>query len=112
MVTAGEMRHRVTIQAQVETKTARGGFAAGAPSVLARRREALCEQLTGHELQRQLQIDPRADWRVTTWYVSGVQARQAVIYHSFRGDLALEVVAPPVVDAASRQMVLMCREAA
>lgn len=67
--------------------------------------------LSGRELDRAVQIDPRSRLSVSMRYRSGVKAGQAVIYHSFAGDRTLEIVAPPQIQEKDRAMTLLCGEA-
>jgi len=107
---AGRLRHRVTVQTTVETADGRGGTTA-VPGTLLRRIPADVEMLTGRELERAMQIDPRSRLQVLLRYHAGVKAGQAVIYHSFGGDRTLEIVAPPTIEEKDRAMTLLCGEA-
>ena len=109
-IAAGTMRDRVSYVEQAEVKTDRGGFEVGLTTVY-RRVPAKVEPLSGVELQRAAQVDPRQKWKVTMRYLSGIRAEQYVIYHRFDGDRTLEIVEPPLVNEKDRTMVLMCGEA-
>lgn len=106
----GKLRHRVTVNTTVETDDGRGGTTA-VPTALLRRVPAQVEMLTGRELERAMQIDPRSRLHVRLRYHAGVHAGQGVIYHSFAGDRTLEIVAPPTIDEKDRAMTLLCGEA-
>jgi SPP1 family predicted phage head-tail adaptor len=108
---AGKLRHRVTVSTATETSDGRGGTTSE-PTVVLRRVPAMVEMLSGRELDRAVQIDPRSRLSVTMRYHAGVTAGQAVVYHSFEGDRNLEIVAPPLVEEKDRAMQLLCGEAA
>lgn len=107
---AGDLRHRITIAAEVETADGRGGFAVTTQTLWSRI-PALVEPLSGRELQAAMQIDPRLRYRVSARWLPGVKAEQLVTYHAFDGDRALEIVGPPLIDEKARAMQLMCGEA-
>lgn len=109
-IAAGLLRHRVSYVEQAETKTERGGYDVGLTTVY-RRVPAQVEPLSGVELQRAAQVDPRQRWKVTMRYLPNVRAEQFIVYHRFDGDRTLEIVEPPRVDEKDRTMVLMCGEA-
>jgi SPP1 family predicted phage head-tail adaptor len=104
------MRHRVTVTTVQETKNANGGWDQ-VPVTVCARVPAEVRMLSGRELDRALQIDPRSRLSVAMRYRSGVLARQTVVYHSFAGDRTLEIVAPPLIDEKDRSMELLCGEA-
>lgn len=106
----GTLRHRITVQSDVETPDGKGGYTK-APSVLWSRIPAKVDTLTGRELERAVQIDPRSRVGVLLRYVPGIKAGQTVIYHSFEGDRTLEIVSPPDVDEKIRSLTLLCGEA-
>lgn len=108
---AGELRHRVTVNRLNESRTTRGGTALLAPTALYARVPAFVSPLSGRELERAREIDPRISYSVFLRFVEGIKAQQQVIYHAFDGERVLEVVSPPVTDEKSRTMTLMCREA-
>ncbi len=107
---AGRLRHRVSYVEQGETQTTRGGYDVTTTTIY-RRVPALVEPLSGVELQRAAQVDPRQRWRVTLRYLPLVRAEQYLVYHRFDGDRTLEIVEPPLVNEKDRTMVLMCGEA-
>lgn len=109
-IASGSLRHRVSYVEQAETKTDRGGFSVGLTTRY-RRVPALVEPLSGVELQRAAQIDPRQKWKVTMRYLPNVRAEQFIVYHRFDADRTLEIVEPPLVNEKDRTMVLMCGEA-
>lgn len=108
---AGKLRHRVTVNTTTETSDGRGGTTS-APTALLRRVPACVEMLSGRELDRAMQIDPRSRLSIQMRYHAGVKAGQSVTYHSFEGDRALEIVAPPTIEEKDRAMQLLCGEAA
>lgn len=107
---AGKLRHRVTVNMTTETSDGRGGTTS-VPTAVLRRAPACVEMLSGRELDRAVQVDPRSRLSVKMRYHAGVKAGQAVVYHSFEGDRALEIVAPPLIDEKDRAMQLLCGEA-
>jgi len=107
---AGELRHRVTIQTFVETRTAKGGTTE-VPATLYARIPALVEPLRGRELDVAMQIDPRLRYRISLRYHQGIKAQQGVVYHALDGDRTFEIVEPPMIDEKNRAMELLCGEA-
>lgn len=105
------MRHRVTVTTATETSDGRGGTTS-IQAVVLRRAPAAVEMLSGRELDRAVQIDPRSRSSVLMRYHAGVTAGQALTYHSFEGDREMEIVAPPLIDEKDRSMSLLCGEAA
>ena len=114
---AGRLRHRITIQLPTEVKDTQRGFTDGTPSVIAARIPAAVVPLSGRELERAQQIDPRISHRVEIRYRADVlfsrTQRPEVVYHAVTGDRTLEVVAPPInLEERNRELHLLCAEAA
>ncbi len=109
---AGGLRHRVTITGAAEVTDGHHGFV-DTPVTVARRVPAKVNVLSGRELDRAQQIDPRSTHEVRLRYRTGVKAGQALTYHDGRaGDRPFEIVAPPQdVDELHRELQLLCREA-
>lgn len=116
-MTAGDLIHRVTVQNRTETDDGHGGFTVAWSAVQARI-AARVEELSGRELERAKQIDPRATHRVALPYwrqhnasLDGGRAR--VIWHDDGavGDRTLELVGPPLEIEPRRWLHLMCKEA-
>lgn len=112
-IRAGDLRQRITIKGVVETDDGHHGFIK-TPTTVVSRIPARVRTLTGRELERAQQIDPRATRDVLIRKRAGVQAGQTVVFHDpDTGDRELEIVAPPQDPEQSREMwVLLCREAA
>lgn len=107
---AGELRHRVTIKSTVETDDGHHGFDE-TTTVVASRAPASVEPLSGRELERAHQIEPRTTHRVRLRYRAGLKAGQALTFHTAAGDREFEIVAPPIdVDERRRELHLMCKE--
>lgn len=111
MTGAGQLKHRVTIKGVIETKTAQFGFTK-ADLIVAKRTPSFVEPLSGRELERAQQIEPRSTHRVTMRYRTGVKAGQTLIYHDGRaGDRPFEIVAPPLdIEMNHVELQILCRE--
>lgn len=108
----GSLRHRITVEAHVETDDGHGGFVENV-SVVCARVNACIEPLNGRELDRAMQIDPRSTHTVTMRFRSDVLARHIVIYHDGRTDRRFEVISSPTDDGErKRQMTMVCKELA
>lgn len=110
---AGMLRHRVTILAYAaEVADGHGGFTDGAATTIASRIPACVEPLTGRELERAMQIDPRAAFGVTLRFRSDVTVRQQVVFHDpDLGDQTFEVTSVRNEGQMRRELQLDCKEA-
>ena len=110
---AGRLRDRITVTGKTETRDSHFGFTETSVTV-ASRIPADVEELSGRELERARQIDPRTTHAVRTRFRADFAAGQTVTHHDgHRGDRAFEIVAPPRDPASMhRELVLFCREAA
>lgn len=110
---AGRLRDRITVTGKTEVKTSHFGFDE-TPVTVASRIPADVEELSGRELERARQIDPRTTHTVRVRFRDDLAAGQTVTYHDGRrGDRDFEIVAPPRDPASMhRELVLLCREAA
>src|SRR3990167_5409544 len=109
---AGELIHRVSLQNRTETPDGHDGFTESWSTVQARI-AARVVQLSGRDLERARQIDPRASfelrlrfWRTYNDDLDGGRAR--VIWHDDGavGDRTLELVEPPR-EVTPREMLAM-----
>lgn len=110
---AGMLRHRVTIRAYAaEVTDGHGGFTDGPATTIASRLPAAVEPLSGRELDRAMQIDPRAAFSVTLRFRRDVTVRQQVIFHDpDLGDQVFEVTHVQHVQQMRRELLLDCKEA-
>ena len=112
---AGDLRQRVTIEQQLETSDGHDGVVLRWLPVHARI-PARIRPLTGRDLKRARQVDPRIthDVRLRFWrnYRDDLNAgRNRLIYHDTT-DREFEIVGPPVdVDERHVELVQTCREA-
>ena len=113
---AGDLIHRVSIQNRTETDDGHGA-SDETWSTVQSRIAARVAQLSGRDLERARQIDPRAThdvhlryWRTHDDDLDGGRAQ--VIWHDdgALGDRTLELVAPPVEIIHRESLVLICRE--
>ena len=111
-----DLIHRVTLQNRTETDDGHGGFDETWSTVQARIAGRIVP-LSGRDLERARQIDPRAEYAVHLRYwrqhnddLDGGRAR--VIWHDDGaiGDRTLEIVAPPIEAEHRVALVLTCRE--
>lgn len=121
MLTAGELRHRVTIQARAETSDGHGGFTDPTWSTVRSRVAAKVRPLAGRDLERARQIDPRVSHEVTLRYWRDYPTdldggRTRLLYHpssNSSDDRTFEIVTPPIdVEERHEALQVMCREAA
>ena len=108
---AGKLRHRITIKKTIETDDTHHGFSEGTLMV-ANRIPAKVVPLSGRELERAQQIDPRTTHRVEIRHRTGLRAGQTVVFHDpDDGDRVMELVGKPIdVDEARIEMHLLCKE--
>ena len=113
---AGELIHRVSLQNRTETDDGHGAQDEDWSTVQARI-AARVVQLSGRDLERARQIDPRAThevhlryWRTHDNDLDGGRAQ--VIFHDDGaiGDRTLEIVGPPVETVHRETIVLTCKE--
>jgi SPP1 family predicted phage head-tail adaptor len=106
----GSLRHRVTVQAHSEVADGHGGFTESWTTICARV-SAFVEPLSGRELDRAMQIDPRSSHQVTMRFRPDVKARHVVIYHDGETDRRFEVVdGPTTIEERRREMTMTCKE--
>jgi len=110
---AGMLRDRVTVQTLTpEVKDTHGGFTDGAVSIIVARVAASVAPLAGRELERAVQIDPRASHTVTLRFRPDITVRQQVIFHDpDRGDRTFEVAQVINPNSDRRELQLLCKEA-
>lgn len=119
MDAAGSLPHRVSIQVRTETSDGHRGFTETWTSRY-RRWPARVIELSGRDLERARQIDPRIaiDIRLRYWrdYRDDLDGgRTRVVYHvtdDSDDDRTLEVVTPPVAIVDRQEIQVLCREAA
>lgn len=112
---AGEFRQRVTIETRNETQNALTGAYTETWSTVRSRVDARVKPLSGRELERARQIDPRISHEVgfRYWrnYRTQLTARERLVYHDIV-DRRLEIIAAPVdVNEAHREVVVQAAEA-
>ena len=111
-LSAGVLRHRISLTKMVEVDDGHGGFEE-MPVIVASRLPAEVEPLAGRDLQYAQQIEARATYRVRIRFHPDVTSEQTLTYHDDRcGDRTFEIVAPPL-DVGERhwEQQLLCREA-
>lgn len=120
MLTAGELRHRVTVQTRTEVSDGHDGVNE-TWSALRSRVAARVDPLLGRDLERARQIDPRISHQVSLRYWAAYQAdlkggRSRLVYHptaSASDDRTFEIVTPPIdVNERHEELSVLCREAA
>ena len=113
---AGDLFHRVSIQNRTETDDGHGA-SDETWSTVQSRIAARVVPLSGRDLERARQIDPRASheirlryWRAHNDDLDGGRAR--VIWHDDGaiGDRTLELVGPPVETVHRDTLLMTCRE--
>ena len=113
---AGDLRHRVSIQTRTETDDGHGGFTV-AWTTVQERVAAQVLVLSGRDLERARQIDPRAThelrlrfWRDYDDAFHGGRAR--VVWHDTGavGDRTLELVEPPLELRHRVLLTMTCKE--
>lgn len=109
---AGLYRHRITVTTESDTKTSTGGFTP-TPVTLATRTAGAVSPLSGMELIRAQQINPRARIQVTLRYRPSLRIPPGaiVIYHASAGDQRLEVLYVQDVQEYHHEYQLLCAEA-
>lgn len=119
---AHERNARVTIELRTEVTDGQDGFAPDDwTAVEPARRSARVQPLTGRDLDRAQQIDPRISHQVTFGYwrryrteLAGGRAR--LVYHptsEATDDRVFEIVGPPIdLEERHDRIIVYCREAA
>ena len=113
---AGDLRDRVTIERRTETSDGHDGVTEAWATVY-RRAAAKVQPLSGRDLERARQIDPRISHDVTLRYWQTHRAdldggRVRLVHHGIE-DVTLEIVGPPLdVDGRREWLRMPCREAA
>jgi head-tail adaptor len=120
LLTSGELAQRVTIQTRTEAES-HGTTTESWDTVVRARTPAKVRPLSGRDLERARQVDPRIShevtlrfWRAYRTDLAGGRAR--LVYHPSSqadDDQVLEIVTPPIdVDSKHVALVMLCREAA
>ena len=116
---AGALPHRVSLQVRTEVSDGHRGFTeTWAPR--SRRWSARVIELSGRDLERAKQIDPRISIDVRLRYWSAYRddldgGRTQLIYHvnaDSDDDRTLEIVTPPVQIVDHQEIQVLCKEAA
>jgi SPP1 family predicted phage head-tail adaptor len=108
----GELRHRISVTRQNEVEDGEGGFTK-TPVTVCYRTPAHVEPLSGRQLERAQQVDPRTTHRVTVRYQRDIEVRHALTYHDpWKGDRMFEILWVEDVDERHRELRLLCVEAA
>ena len=118
---SGLYRQRVTVEASTETSDGHDGVTVVWAAVAPSRRSARVVPLTGRDLERARQIDPRISLQVSLRYwraygddLDGGRAR--LVYHPTSDsddDRTLEIVTAPIdVEERHDELQILCREAA
>ena len=118
-MTAGELPHRVSIQVRTETSDGHRGLTE-TWAARYRRWSARVIELSGRDLERARQIDPRISLDVRLRYWSGYRddldgGRTRLLYHvttDSDDDRTLEIVTPPAQILDHQEIQVLCREAA
>ena len=111
------MIHRVSVQSSTETSDGHDGYTVAWADVRSRV-SARVRPLTGRDLERARQIDPRASHEVTLrfWrdYVTDLDAGRArLIFHDgVIGDRTFEIVEVPREEEPRESLVMTCKEEA
>lgn len=114
---AGELRHRVTIEARTEVSDGHDGFLDPTWSTVAARRAAKVMPLQGRDLERARQVDPRISHEVTLRYWRDYRGdldggRVRLVYHDL-ADRYFEIIGAPVDhEEAHVKIIVNCRESA
>lgn len=120
MVTAGERRDRVSVQVRTETSDGHDGYTETWDTRHSRW-SARARALSGRDLERARQVDPRVSWEVVFGYWRAFRAdldggRARLLVHptsNSADDITLEIVTPPVdVEGKRHDVLVLCREAA
>lgn len=113
---ASDLIHRVTIQTSTETSDGHDGLVSTWANTSRTRVPALVAPLSGRDLERARQVDPRASLRVTfRWWSTYVAdlagGRARLLFHDGAiGDRTLEIVEPPQEAVYRVSLVMTCRE--
>lgn len=113
---AGRLRQRVSFRKYIETSDGHDGFTE-TPILVRLRVAAEVAALTGRDLERGRQIDPRASHLVTVRYWQThrddlVGGRVVAIWHDGVRDRTLEVVEPPREVVPRVELAMTAKEAA
>jgi len=120
MVPAGERRDRVSVQVRTEVPDGHDGFLE-TWAIRHHRWSARARALSGRDLERARQVDPRVTWEIVFGWWRAFRAdldggRARLLYHPTSisdDDLTLEIVTPPVdVEGKRHDVLVLCREAA
>ncbi|CAB4192450.1 Bacteriophage SPP1, head-tail adaptor [uncultured Caudovirales phage] len=115
---ASDLIHRVTIQTSAETSDGHDGVVSTWANTARTRVPALVAPLSGRDLERARQVDPRASLRVTLrWWSTYVTdlagGRARLVFHDGSiGDRTLEIVEPPQETDYRVVLSMTCRESA
>lgn len=102
---AGQLRHRVSVEASTETRDAHGGpIRTWAASEVV---WAAVRPLAGRELIEAQQVQPRVTHRVTMRYLPSLTASKRIIY----GDRTFEIQAVMHTDERGHETIALCMEA-
>jgi head-tail adaptor len=120
MVTAGERRDRVSIQARTETSDGHDGYTE-TWSTLRSRWSARVRPLSGRDLERARTVDPRVTHEVVFGWWHGWRddldgGRARLLFHPTSvsdDDIEFEIVTPPVdVEGKRENVLVLAKEAA
>lgn len=120
LLSAGDLPDRVSIETRTEVSDGHDGFADDEWTVLRRRWSARVRDLSGRDLERARQVDPRTsievDFRYWRDYRDDLDGgRIRIVEHrssASADDRVLEVVGPPVESERRIKVTVPCREAA
>lgn len=105
---AGDLRHRVTIQAPPLTADAIRGVATGSPTTVAEKVPVKIEPLDGRELVQAQQVAAHVTHRITMRYRAGVTPTQRIVF----GTRTYHVIAVLNLEERNRWLRLLCVELA
>lgn len=115
---AGDLMHRVTVQTLTEASDGHDGLVETWADSSRRRIAARVVPLSGRDLERARQIDPRASHEVSLrfWkdYGTDLKAGRArlVFHDGSQGDRTLEIVEVPRETEYRVRLDMLCKEAA
>lgn len=109
--TAGDMRHKVTIQSPTVTADSLGQEVTTWTDV-ATRFWARVRQSGSRELWRAQQAKPDIGFEVTMRWFEGVDSKYQLIWHDGNTNRTLAIEGPPInPDGRKRWLLMFCREA-
>ena len=114
---AGRLKQRVSFQTYTEVDDGHNGFTEVPAPIVRARVPAEVLAVTGRDLERARQVDPRASHVLTVRYWQAYATdlaggRVIAIWHDGDRDRSLEAVEPPREVVSRDELAMVCREAA